>query len=71
MLVNDVDANMGTFSRPNLHIEQSNRIDENLQHLHRQIQCSRILSSSPSRATPEIDLKLPSSKIVHKIIEHK
>ena len=28
MLMNDVDANMGTFSQPNKHDEQSNRIDE-------------------------------------------
>ena len=37
------------------YIAQSNGIDEDLRHLHRQIQCSHILSSCQSQATPERD----------------
>ena len=51
---NDVDPHMVTLGRPNSYIERSSRIGENLQHLHRQIQCSRILSSCQSRATPDM-----------------
>ena len=51
-------AHMVTHLLPNSYIEQSNRLFserlyENLQHLHRQIQCSRILSSCQSPATPD------------------
>ena len=55
-VANDVDPNQDNLVNlrmTNSYIEQSNSLGENLQHPHRQIQCSRILSSCQSRATPD------------------
>ena len=48
-----------------IHVYIAHRIDENLQHLHRQILCSRTPSSYQSQATPEQEKILLSKRKVY------